>query len=49
MSGVSRLTQALLRQIEQQRNGEAADSTLLKKIIDSYGETALYPSHIQSV
>ncbi|WVF68727.1 hypothetical protein IAT40_003499 [Kwoniella sp. CBS 6097] len=35
-SGMSRLTQAILRQIEQQRNGEAIDSGLLKKVIDSY-------------
>ena len=37
-SGHSRLTQALLRQIEQQRNGEPVDSSLLKRVIDSYGE-----------
>ncbi|RXK41513.1 Cullin 1 [Tremella mesenterica] len=32
----SRLTQALLRQIELHRNGEAVDSSLLKRVIDSY-------------
>ncbi|WWC71074.1 uncharacterized protein I206_105027 [Kwoniella pini CBS 10737] len=35
-SGMSRLTQAVLRQIEQQRDGEDIDSGLLKKVIDSY-------------
>jgi cullin 1 len=35
--GTSRLTQALLRQIEAQRDGEDVDSGLLKKVIDSYG------------
>lgn len=35
--GVSRLTQALLKQIELQRNGEQVDSGLLKRVIDSYG------------
>jgi lipase chaperone LimK len=30
---VSRLTQALLRQIEAQRNGEVIDSGLLKQVI----------------
>lgn len=39
--GTSRLTQALLRQIELQRNGEDIDSTLLKKVIDSYGKSAI--------
>lgn len=34
--GTSRLTQALLRQIEAQRDGEDVDSGLLKKVIDSY-------------
>nr|KIR44787.1 Cullin 1 [Cryptococcus bacillisporus CA1280] len=34
--GTSRLTQAVLRQIQQQRNGEEIDSGLLKKVIDSY-------------
>ncbi|WWC88344.1 uncharacterized protein L201_003254 [Kwoniella dendrophila CBS 6074] len=34
--GMSRLTQAVLRQIEQQRDGEVIDSSLLKKVIDSY-------------
>ncbi|KAK4689012.1 cullin 1, partial [Tremellales sp. Uapishka_1] len=32
----NRLTQAVLRQIELQRNGESIDTTLLKKVIDSY-------------
>ncbi|KAL7420574.1 ubiquitin ligase (cullin) of SCF [Cryptotrichosporon argae] len=32
----SRLTQAVLRQIEQQRNGEEIDTSLLKKVIESY-------------
>lgn len=36
--GTSRLTQAVLRQIQQQRNGEEIDSGLLKKVIDSYGK-----------
>lgn len=35
---VSQLTQALLRQIEAQRNGENVDQTLMKGIIQSYGE-----------
>ncbi|ORX37122.1 putative ubiquitin-protein ligase [Kockovaella imperatae] len=34
--GVSRLTQAILRQIEHQRNGEVVDSGLLKQVIESY-------------
>jgi len=34
----SRLTQAVLKQIELQRNGEAIDNGLLKKVIESYGE-----------
>ncbi|RSH81909.1 uncharacterized protein EHS24_008106 [Apiotrichum porosum] len=33
---VSRLTQAVLRQIELQRNGESIDNGLLKKVIESY-------------
>lgn len=37
-AGNSRLTQALLRQIEQHRNGETVDSGLMKKVIDSYGQ-----------
>ncbi|KAL1405840.1 ubiquitin ligase (cullin) of SCF [Vanrija albida] len=32
----SRLTQAVLKQIELQRNGEAIDNSLLKRVIDSY-------------
>ncbi|WVQ84971.1 hypothetical protein IAT38_007135 [Cryptococcus sp. DSM 104549] len=32
----SRLTAAVLRQIQSQRNGEDVDSSLLKKVIDSY-------------
>lgn len=40
-NGTSRLTQALLRQIEQQRNGEAGDSGLLKRVIESYGKHTL--------
>lgn len=35
---ISQLTQALLRQIEAQRNGEEVDQTLMKGIIQSYGE-----------
>jgi cullin 1 len=34
----SRLTQAVLKQIELQRNGETIDTSLLKKVIESYGE-----------
>jgi hypothetical protein len=40
---MDRLTQALLRQIEQQRRGEDVDSSLLKKVIDSYGELSDRP------
>ena len=35
--GISQLTQALLRQVEAQRNGEEVDQTLMKGIIQSYG------------
>jgi cullin 1 len=41
--GVSRLTQALLKQIELQRNGEPVDSGLLKRVIDSYGGVLALP------
>ena len=41
-NGTSRLTQALLRQIEQQRNGEMVDSGLLKRVIDSYGQARIH-------
>lgn len=34
---VSRLTQAILKQIEAQRNGEVVDTGLLKQVIASYG------------
>jgi cullin 1 len=34
----SRLTLAVLKQIELQRNGEVIDNSLLKKVIESYGE-----------
>jgi cullin 1 len=35
--GVSRLTSALLRQIESHRNGEQVETGLLKDVIQSYG------------
>ena len=38
--GISQLTQALLRQVEAQRNGEEVDQTLMKGIIQSYGMLA---------
>jgi len=36
--GISQLTQALLRQIENQRNGDEVDQTLMKGIVQSYGK-----------
>lgn len=36
----SRLTQAVLKQIELQRNGEPVDNSLIKKVVESYGETS---------
>jgi cullin 1 len=36
--GISQLTQALLRQIESQRNGEEVNQTLMKGIVQSYGK-----------
>ncbi|WWD18765.1 hypothetical protein CI109_103220 [Kwoniella shandongensis] len=45
--GMSRLTQAVLRQIEQQRNGEDIDSGLLKKVIDSYVSLGLDEADVQ--
>ncbi|WVR06630.1 hypothetical protein IAU60_003662 [Kwoniella sp. DSM 27419] len=35
-ASINRLTQAVLKQVEQQRNGESIDSGLLKKVIESY-------------
>ena len=40
--GISRLTLAVLRQIERQRNGEDVDSSLLKQVIESYGELQVH-------
>ena len=34
----NRLVQAVLKQIENQRNGEEIDATLIRKVIDSMGE-----------
>lgn len=33
-----RLAMALIKQIEKQRNGEVIETSLLKKVIDSFGE-----------
>lgn len=42
------MTQALLRQVEAQRNGESVDQTLMKGIIQSYGKLAQLPSPTQT-
>lgn len=42
---VSALTQALLRQIEAQRNGEDVDQTLMKAIVKSYGKPRFAYNH----
>ncbi len=36
-SSQNRLTEAVLRQIELQRNGEVIENSLIKHVIDSYG------------
>ncbi|RSH90827.1 hypothetical protein EHS25_010002 [Saitozyma podzolica] len=46
-NGTSRLTQSLLKQIEHQRNGDAVDSGLLKRVIDSYVMLGLDESDAQ--
>ncbi|WVQ73430.1 hypothetical protein IAR50_003002 [Cryptococcus sp. DSM 104548] len=45
----SRLTQALLRQIQAQRNGEDVDNSLLKKVVDSYVSLGLDDADAQRV
>ena len=38
-----KLAGALLKMIEKQRNGEEIDTTLVKKVIDSFGQST--PRH----
>lgn len=35
----TKLAGAILRLIEQQRNGEAIDQGLVKKVVDSFGQS----------
>ncbi|BEI85603.1 hypothetical protein CcaverHIS002_0510040 [Cutaneotrichosporon cavernicola] len=43
----SRLTQAVLKQIELQRNGETIDNSLLKKVIESYVALGIDDADVQ--
>lgn len=40
-----RLANALLKQVEKQRNGEVIETSLVKNVVDSFGETIPFSLH----